>query len=147
MPRRAGAIARQQRQRIVDPGAGGGVVIDIAIDARQHARRAKLLETPVEPLAGLAEFFIGRIAKRQHGEADAGQRGRLAAFDEFEEFNGRLRRVALAIGACDDEKVLLLAEPARFIFAHVCDGGLKAELLARVAAARARAALLPVSVP
>ena len=62
------------------------VIIDVAIDARQQPRRAKLLETPVEPLAGLAELFIGRVAKRQHGEADAGQRGRLAAFDEFEEF-------------------------------------------------------------
>ncbi len=122
-------IAREQSQRGGDPCGGGIVVIDIAIDARQKARCAELLEAPVEPLARLAELFIGRIAKRQHAETQTRKGWSLAAFEEFEEVHSRLRRVALAIGAGDEEEVLLLPQPARLVLAHVGDRGVKAKSL------------------
>jgi len=43
----------------------------------------------------------------------------VAAFDELEEAHSRKRRVAFAMGARDDEDVLLVLEPARLVVGHI----------------------------
>src|SRR5690606_1292326 len=69
--------------------------------------------------AGLAVMFVGGIAERQNREAQVWQFRRLAAFQELEETLGRLRRVALAVGATDDDEILLILEAARLVIGHI----------------------------
>ncbi len=107
------------------PASGRIVIVDIAIDARAQAGRAELLEAAVDALPGLAIFLVGRIPEREHGEADAVQLRRARTLQELEEADGRLRRIALAIGADDEQDVLLVLELADLVVGQVGDLGSK----------------------
>ena len=104
------------------PGFGGFLVVDVAIDAERESFRAKLLEPAVEPFAGLAIELVGGIAQSQHGKALALKLRCLAPLDKFEEARRRLRRIALAVSADDDQHILFLGELPHLVIGHVGHG-------------------------
>ena len=106
-------------QHRIDPAAGIGLVIDVAIAARKQALRAQFFQAAVQRLAGLAEKFIGRIAQPQHREAQLRQRRRLASGQEFEERQRRLGRLAFAMGAGDEQHRFLILQRARLVARQV----------------------------
>src|SRR3546814_6850789 len=82
--------------------------MDTAIDARREPFGTQCLEPAVEPLAGLAVEFVGRVAQRQNGKTLAIELRRFSPLDELEKARRRLRGVSLAIGADDDQHILFL---------------------------------------
>ena len=106
-------------QNVGDPGRRRLVIIHVAVDPRLQPLRAKLLKAAVEAFTGFAVVFVGGIAERQDGKAEIGQLRRLVSLDELEEAGGGLRRIALAIGACDDHKILLVLELPALVGRHV----------------------------
>ena len=105
-------------EHAVHPGLGRLVEIDVAIDPRVDPLCAEFLQPGVEILAGLAELIVKLIAQREHGEPHAFQpRGPLAV-DEFVEEHRLVRRIAFAVGADHDQKLLDLLEVVRAELAH-----------------------------
>src|SRR3954466_4194135 len=97
-----GAPIVQTRPKTGDPGGSRLVIIHVAVDPGLQPLRSKLLKAAVQAFTGFAIVFISGIAECQNGEAEIGQLRRLVSFDKLEEAGGGLRRIALAISACDD---------------------------------------------
>ena len=125
-PGRRRAIANQAREQPLDPCSGIGLVVDIAVAAIEQAHCAQLLEPAIEPLAGLAEELVGRIAQRQHGEAQPLQQGCPGAGQELEERGGALGRVSLTVGAGDEQDRFFLGQGARLVAREIFHAGAQA---------------------
>ncbi len=116
-------LGNKQGQRLGAPLCCRLVKVDVAFGPIRKPDRSERLEPPVEPPAGLAIMLVGRIAQGQDRIAKLGKLRRLRALDELEEVQGGLGRVALAMGADDDEQILLLPKPPRLVAGHVLDLG------------------------
>ena len=125
--------------------AAGVLVVDVAVDAigAGASRRAPRA-------AGRAACRPRRRVRRSNRPARAPRSAAPAAaapcgLRELEEADGGLRRVALAMGAGDDEQILLVLEPARLVVGHVGafdpDARRPGRLLQRLGEARAVAGL------
>ena len=105
-------------EHAVHPGLGRLVEIDVAIDPRVDPLRAEFLQPCVKILAGLAELIVKLIAQRKHGEPHAFQPRGPLAMDEFVEQHRLVRRIAFAVRADHDQKLLDLFEVVRAELAH-----------------------------
>src|SRR5207249_1854228 len=85
-------------------------VIDVAIDARMHAAGAQFFEPPIKILPALAKHRVIGIAQRQYGEFRMRQPRRVVAIEKFPKSLGVVRRIALSVGAGDEQEVLLTAQ-------------------------------------
>ncbi len=101
------------------PRLGRLLVVDVALDPVLQAGAAQLLEPAVDLARGLAEMLVGRIAEPEHGKAQRGKLGRLAAEQELVEGCCRLGRVALAMRARDDDEKALVLEALQRIVGGV----------------------------
>ena len=100
---RASAPARRQRSRSTRRPV---LVVDVAVDARQHPLRSELLETHVEQLARLTEAVVAGVAEREHAERHALQPRRRVRGQSLPEQLGVVGHLALAVGGGDDQHVL-----------------------------------------
>ena len=121
-------VGRQQGDRLGAPPSHRFVKIDVAIDPRRKPGRAERLEPPVEPSARLAIILVGRIAEREDGEAQVRKLRRLRPFDKFEKVERGLRGVTLAVGADNDDQILLGLQLSRFVGRQIDNLGGQAAL-------------------
>ena len=112
-------VALEQGERRGAPFGRRLFVIHVAVDARREPGRAKLFEVAVEALSRLAIMFVGRVSKRENGEAQRPQLWRLGPLDIVEQIKRGLRRIAFAVGADDHQQVLFVLQPARLVACHV----------------------------
>ena len=108
-----GELLAGERQRPLGPGAGLGLVVDVAFLQRREAPRAERSEAAVDLPPGLAEFRVTRVAERQHRERQALEPRRALADDVVDQGAGIVRRVAVAMGAGDQEQQAFAREFAR----------------------------------
>ena len=108
-----GAFRRQLFRPVGDlrlPAGGRRLVIHVAVDPLEQAPRAQFGETRVDAAAHLAVLRVAGVAEREHGELERRQLRRAAAGQEVDQRARVVRRVAVAVGAHDDEQAPLAGE-------------------------------------
>ena len=128
LPCQAGSLTSEGGEDAFRPRSCGAVVIDIAIDPRMHALRAEFLEALVADFPELAERRVVRVAEREDGVAEVRERRRGVGAEVVPKGLRVVGRVAVAVGAGDDEDVFLLGQIDGFILRHVHELGRKAAL-------------------
>ena len=81
--------------------------------------RTERLEATVEPFAAFAIFLVAGVAEREDCEPDSLQLGRTLALEKFEEGDCRLRRITLAMGAGDEQDILLFLQAPNLVAGDV----------------------------
>ncbi len=103
--RRAGlGRGRERRDGAFDPARGRLREVEVEVDARGDAFGAQRLQAGVDRLADGAEFHVGRVAERQHGECDAVEARRAIAHEHRIGCGRARRRLAFAPGRRDDDQ-------------------------------------------
>ena len=96
--RRSGRRARfQYLNHPSAPFGGGGLILDIRVNAVEQAFAAQFGQLVVKIFAGLAEEFIGGIAEAKHGKCRIGQLGRFLREQELMQCDGFFRRLTFAL--------------------------------------------------
>ena len=105
-------VAAQGLERLLRPGFGGRLVVEVAVDARRRTLGPQLRQPVVDAAAHLAESGIGAVAERQHREAQPVEPRCIAGEQRFVEGGGTLRRLTFAPGAGDHhQRARILQRP------------------------------------
>ena len=102
-------------QRRRGPGRRDRLDIEIGLAGREQACRAQFRQARIDAPRDAAELRIARIAEAEHGELQFRQHGRALAGEEFDEADGIVGRIALALGADDDVQQALARKFTRRI--------------------------------
>jgi len=113
------------RQGIEGPGQPGGegfFEVHVAILSGVDALRAELFQPGVQVFAELTELRVVPVAEGAEAESDAFQAGGMIGADFVPECPGVVGRLAIAIGAGDDEEIALGRESGEVAGAQFPDG-------------------------
>ena len=124
---RSGSAAECGERR-VEPLGESLLVVEIAVGARGYAGGTETLQPGVKVLAALAELDVVGVAERADREAHGGQRPVASGLERGVQGLGVVRRFAVAVGAGDDQDVLLGGQFGDVGLRHVEDGGGEAAL-------------------
>src|SRR5688572_23906853 len=97
---------REYTQRLIGPGGGLLLEIEVEILPCVDARTTERFEARVELATGLAEVDVSGIAEREDGETHTIEARRVIGHQCFVEVDRALRRVALAPGRDEHDEVL-----------------------------------------
>ena len=118
--RRSGRRARfQYLNHPSAPFGGGGLILDIRVNAVEQAFAAQFGQLVVKIFAGLAEEFIGGIAEAKHGKCGIGQLRRFLRKQELMQRNGFFRRLTFALRRRHHDQQLFGGNLFEFIVACV----------------------------
>jgi hypothetical protein len=87
----------------VQPSTGGGLVIHVALAARQQSAGAKRFEASIEFLGSATEVGVIPVAQTKHGVFKVSQGWRSSGAQPGPEVGGIVGRIAVAPRARDDE--------------------------------------------
>ncbi len=94
------------------PGHGHAVDVQVGLAQRLQALRAQFGQARIQPAADAAEIDVAGIAQAEYGIPESGQLRCAPAGDEFDQADGVVRRIALALGADDDVQQALAGQLA-----------------------------------
>ena len=112
----------------LDPGRGGSVEIEIAIDPVDRTHRSQLGEPGINGFADAAEFRVSRIPQRQNGEARAVKARRRSSHELRIGTGGPRRRLAFTPRGRNHHKAALLWQIGDIQIREIDDLGFEAAL-------------------